>query len=287
MIQINTIGSFTEIYVGGGNFITQSRPTYFHTFSTQKILAGDEKIEDFMEVTPAQQASIMEHDASFVRPPRLFIDQWNAACGKHGGYNSETGYFELNGLTDITYEEAVKIYRFYSPTGYVRQQYWGAAIRTNIPCFLRDIEHLESAFYASSIEVIRLSRGSWIRGDFTHAFRSCSNLRKILDPQLEFSTNSDRIFEDCGQLEEVRVKFTGKNIYFHQSPKLSLDSLRYLVSCETYIKNFTAHVHPNTYAKLTGDTTNAAAAALTEEELAQWQQLLVDAAEKQITFATT
>lgn len=240
-----------------------------------------------MEVTPAQQASIMEHDASFVRPPRLFIDQWNAACGKHGGYNSETGYFELNGLTDITYEEAVKIYRFYSPTGYVRQQYWGAAIRTNIPCFLRDIEHLESAFYASSIEVIRLSRGSWIRGDFTHAFRSCSNLRKILDPQLEFSTNSDRIFEDCGQLEEVRVKFTGKNIYFHQSPKLSLDSLRYLVSCETYIKNFTAHVHPNTYAKLTGDTTNAAAAALTEEELAQWQQLLVDAAEKQITFATT
>ena len=183
-----------------------------------------------MEVTPAQQASIMEHDASFVRPPRLFIDQWNAACGKYGRYNPDTGYFELNGLTDITYEEAGKIYRFYSPTGYVRQQYWGAAIRTNIPCFLRDIEHLESAFYTSSIEVIRLSRGSWIRGDFTYAFRSCTNLRKILDPQLEFSTNSDRIFEACYQLEEVRVKFTGKDIYFHQSPKLSLDSLRYIVS---------------------------------------------------------
>ena len=34
---------------------------------------------------------------------RVFVDLWNAACGQHGRYNEETGYFELNGLTDITY----------------------------------------------------------------------------------------------------------------------------------------------------------------------------------------
>lgn len=45
-------------------------------------------------------------------------------------------------------------------------------------------------------------------------------------------------------------------------------------------------VHPDSYAKLTGDTTNAAAAALTEEELAQWMQIVTDAAAKKITFIT-
>lgn len=216
---------------------------------------------------------------------RLFIDQWNAACGKYGRYNPETGYFELNGLTDITYEEAVQIYRYYSPTGYVRQRYWGAKIRTNIPSFLRDVENLVSAFYASSIEVIRISSGSWIRGDFSAAFRNCLKLREILDPQLEVSNSNTLIFENCRQLEEVRVKFTGKTIYFYNSPKLSLESLKYLVVNSN--RNFTAYVHADVYAKLTGDTSNAAAAELTEEELAQWQQLLEDAAEKQITFATT
>ena len=49
----------------------------------------------------------------------------------------------------------------------------------------------------------------------------------------------------------------------------------------------TVTVHPDVYAKLTGDTTNAAAAALTADELARWQEVLAEAAEKQITFATT
>lgn len=48
----------------------------------------------------------------------------------------------------------------------------------------------------------------------------------------------------------------------------------------------TITVHPSVYAKLTGDTTNEAAAALTPEELAQWQQVLTDAVAKNISFAT-
>lgn len=47
----------------------------------------------------------------------LFIDLWNNACGSYGRYNAETGYFELNGLTDIGYDEALKIFHNaqYSP----------------------------------------------------------------------------------------------------------------------------------------------------------------------------
>ena len=46
-------------------------------------------------------------------------------------------------------------------------------------------------------------------------------------------------------------------------------------------------VHPDVYAKLTGDTTNAAAAALAADVLTQWQQVLADAMAKNISFATT
>lgn len=48
----------------------------------------------------------------------------------------------------------------------------------------------------------------------------------------------------------------------------------------------TITVHPDVYAKLTGDTTNAAAAALSADELAQWQSLVSAAAAKNISFAT-
>ena len=49
---------------------------------------------------------------------------------------------------------------------------------------------------------------------------------------------------------------------------------------------YTITVHADVYAKLTGDTTNEAAAALTAEELAQWQALLTKAAGKHIAFAS-
>ena len=289
MIQINAIGSFTEIYVGGGNFITQSKPTYFHTFSTRKILVGDEKIEDFMEVTPAQQANILEHDASFVRPPRLFIAQWNAACGKYGQYNPDTDYFELNGLTDITYEEAILIYSKWSNSNLIREQYLGAKIRTNIPQPLRDVVNAENAFYGSSIEVVNLTYTSpgWVRCSLQNGiFRRCQHLKRIITP-LENPGQGSIDFENCRSLEEVRIKNSQpKDLYLSACSKLSFDSVDYIIRNGTS-KGFTVHVHKDVYAKLTGDTTNAAAAALTEEELAQWQQLLVDAAEKQITFATT
>ena len=71
------------------------------------------------------------------------------------------------------------------------------------------------------------------------------------------------------------------------SPLLTLDTMQYLV---TYAKNtspITVTVHPDVYAKLTGNTTNAAASSLTADELAQWQALVTTANSKNISFATT
>lgn len=54
MIQQRTIGSQTEIYVGG-NFITQAYPTNFHEFYTRKIITPGDTVDNYREVTAAQE----------------------------------------------------------------------------------------------------------------------------------------------------------------------------------------------------------------------------------------
>lgn len=70
------------------------------------------------------------------------------------------------------------------------------------------------------------------------------------------------------------------------SPLLTLDTMQYLVTNAKNTTPITVTVHPDVYAKLTGDTTNSAAAALTASELAAWKQVVTDAAAKKISFAT-
>ena len=98
--------------MGGGKsetYITQSKTTVFHDFFTRKFLGEGETVEEFMEVSEAERDRLQGIRDAWVRPPQVFIDQWNTACGIWGRYNEETGYFELNGLTDITYEQALSI----------------------------------------------------------------------------------------------------------------------------------------------------------------------------------
>ena len=129
-------GSLTEIYIDGGGerFMTQAFPTNFHTFHTLITLATAEEIADWMEVTAAERAKLEASDAAWVCPPQTFIDLWNEACGKYGRYNEATGYFELNGFTDITYAEALRIYEVGAPeTSNMACRYANAKIRTNLP----------------------------------------------------------------------------------------------------------------------------------------------------------
>ena len=78
-----------------------------------------------------------------------------------------------------------------------------------------------------------------------------------------------------------------KSFDVRTSPLLTFSTMQYLVTNAANTSSITVTVHPDVYAKLTGDTTNAAAAALTAEELAQWQALVTTANNKHISFATT
>ena len=77
-----------------------------------------------------------------------------------------------------------------------------------------------------------------------------------------------------------------KSFDVHTSPLLTFSTMQYLVTNAANTSSITVTVHPDVYAKLTGDTTNAAAAALTSDELAQWTALVTTANSKNISFAT-
>lgn len=114
----------------------------------------------------------------------------------------------------------------------------------------------------------------------------CDALREIITP-IRFDASPDSAFSNSNALEEVRIYKLRYNISFVSCPLLSLDSIRYMVTNSANTSAITITVHPDVYAKLTGDTTNAAAAALPSDVLAQWQQVLADAMAKNISFATT
>ena len=294
---------------GGGNLFTQAKPTNFHQFWTQKILLEDETVADFKEVTAAERSAIETADAKWTRPPQSFIDLWNNACIDPrtkqvvGRYNESTGYFELNGLTDITYQQAMDIYR-YTSNGVTMDElkvmgYGHARFRTNLPpspgAYRIQINNL---FPSNEIlEVVRLpqyySSEVKLQPNTRDAFSGCYKLREIINVMEAPSHVSDAYtwqstFWRCESLETVWIKNLYGNISFPHSALLSPESVSYLVENRTtaHTNVITVTVHADTFAKLTGDTTNPAVTALTPSELAQWQQILTAATAKNISFTT-
>lgn len=224
----------------------------------------------------------------------LFIDQWNAACGSSGKFNPANAPdaqhpFYLHHIW-LTYKEAMDVMTAGSRQTYTLQDaYINQAIRTHLPRIgagqsAYAAQTFRSCVYLETVEMANLNLGGAV-------FYDCQNLRSInkTEPAI-YNLNgypSDN-FQNCVSLVEIRGVLRGNcDISFSDSPLLSLSSLEYMVSRAVNTQAITVTVHPDVYAKLTGDTTNAAAAALSADELAQWQSLVSAAAAKNIAFATT
>lgn len=219
---------------------------------------------------------------------KLFVDLWNEACGKWGGYNAETGFFELNGLTDIGYDEAVRIYQLCAGwCGNVASSSMASAlsrdlrIRTALPiCYAAgDIGLVLGGFAQnnSSIEVIRFVPAELnnMTSSLRYAFFRCTHLKHIFGSIFIRSTaNLSNAFTDCTRLETVNLHHLASNLDIRRCGKISLESLRYMVDYSNVTNAITITVYKDIYAKLT-DETNA-----------EWYAVLVAAAEKNITFAT-
>ncbi len=88
-------------------------------------------------------------------------------------------------------------------------------------------------------------------------------------------------------IEDITINKLRANFIMDKALRISLGSVEHMISNAINTSAITIIVHSDVYAKLTGDTTNEATAALTAEEFARWQQVLTDAAAKNISFATT
>lgn len=230
---------------------------------------------------------------------RLFVDLWNSAAEPYGLYDPDNAPepekpFMLNGLW-FSYSEAVDIYNqsVKSIVNGMDSPYQSCRLSTVLPLRISShfLESLKYAFRSSSLRRVSIigpnydtAIGITSAADF---FIDCASLEEVVcyTHTLVLYNTSSTTFRNCRALREMRLRCTA-DFDIHWSPLLSLETVRSFIPPGMATKAIVITVHQDVYAKLTGDTTNDAAAALTPDELAAWQQVLADAADKNITFIT-
>lgn len=227
----------------------------------------------------------------------LFCDLFNAAAGTAGYAKYTNGVWDckLNGLT-LSYDEAVLIYNVTNGSP-ATEGFCNASIRTNLwndrlgygggPADDKCPVMLFNG--CRNIEVIRFS--AWV-SDPLLMFGRCEKLTKVIGGFIGdagWSKNTrPELFPHSPLITSFKLERLQNDVTFAKNPLIDLDSFTYMVEHRTTFNTnvYTITVHADVYAKLTGDTTNEAAAALTADELSQWQALLTKAAGKHIAFAS-
>lgn len=209
-------------------------------------------------------------------------------------YNQNTGFYELNGLTDITEEEMKTIYLQTHVMDKLSSYYnifASSTFRTNLGFNMgvtqtngRIVSFRESFFYNRELEVLRLSFGNNINetrmirtDDMFYAFHDCKKLKRIISPIYVYDIKNklyfDHTFSQCILLETALLYKLYASISFSDSPLLSLESLQYLITNAANTSPITVTVHADVYAKIQ------------DEGQVDWHALIETAAAKQITFA--
>ncbi len=255
-------------------------------------------------LTSEEQAQVKDNLG--ISKKELFIDMWRAVYPrtqeqKWIDYNEETDKFFITptfgghkiGFDDITYEEALKIYCRLGVSAYMETPYISGALRINLPSFnywnpFSVGNPIHNDFIMEYL-ILGLSDTSYVGG--CKSMQRNLALKGILGTIVIQDGNKNFMMSECPMLRYVAFSFQGNaaiTVTLSGSPLLDISCFLLTLSqtSSTTYPSATITVHPNVYAKLTGDTTNAAAAALTEEELAQWMQIVTDAAAKKITFIT-
>lgn len=199
-------------------------------------------------------------------------------------YNEQTGFYELNGLTDITEEEMRTIYVQTNHMDYIENIediFSEYSFRTNLGFrYLRHTNgrnfNLKNAFRGNKqLEVLVLGpdNENWPMrcSSLQNFILNCVKVKKVIG-YLICSTRIDIL--EVPLLEEIRIKHLQASFNANTSPNLSLESLQYLITNAANTSPITVTVHADVYAKIQ------------DEGQVDWHALIETAAAKQITFAT-
>lgn len=255
-------------------------------------------------MTAAEKAKLEDADAKWVRPEQALIDRWNTLCEiatynyltptgsisrkSVGQYNESTGYFEAyDHFFDIDAQEAMNIIEF-------SNSWLGEQDNANNP-FGGNYFHCSPQRSNARIQFpmpvsLNISlRGIGLNGN-PKALAMCyyyhnrpvpvSNLRQYnvewcptpMDvSSIDWSANYFEGFYDFGNTGRIKYILLHNlkcDLPLQRCPYIEMECIEYAVSHAANEKPITITLHPDVYARLT-------------------DELIVQAAEKQITFATT
>lgn len=193
-------------------------------------------------------------------------------------YNEATGFYELNGLTDITEEEMRKIYLLYITNSSQSQNLvswlsYPNDFRTNIPPRMYYVSNIQNSISANrALEVLILSASSlYIQNLAATAHGSFPKLRRVVGDWVYADNNPSNFnfdygqpFSNCPLLEEIRMKKINKSHTFAVSPNLSKESVLYMITnanppSGAAVGSITITLHPTAYARLKDDADIVAA----------------------------
>lgn len=199
-------------------------------------------------------------------------------------YNEATGYYELNGLTDITEEEMRAIYTQWQKdvgtashnTGWLTLP---PNMRTNLPSLYRAdlISALSNCIGGSSVEVLCIAEQSndtrvmYVASTQAVAQDDMPKLRRVIgvwryndNNPSNFNFSYGQPFGKCPLLEEIRMARINKSHTFAVSPNLSKESVQYMIENANPPSGAAAGsiaitLHPTAYARLKDDADIVAA----------------------------
>lgn len=189
-------------------------------------------------------------------------------------YNEATGFYELNGLTDITEEEMRVIYR-YAGTPQVKAAFAYSRARTNLPMpgMYNGVLETYMFYGCSNLETVYLGHRQVAPTNFEtpsveysgqDAFYLCKKLKYIYG-RLQIKTSYiGATFGECLSLEEVRIYKLAYSTQISWSPNLSKESVLYMITNATppsgaAVGSIAITLHPTAYARLKDDADIVAA----------------------------
>lgn len=229
----------------------------------------------------------IEHSAK----QKVFDDLWISAAGSNGTVDhthTEDNVSKPYYLNEVwmTYEEAIVVYNenYADIKSLIGRCIYGV---TNFPPPYSGASNHYSNYQAFNAKVINVGDG-FLATSLAGWLMTAPKLTKIIGNinlhHWSASAQSSR-YLIAPLLTDVSLYHLHNNFDISSLKRISLASMQYMVNNSTATSSITVTVHPDVYAKLTGDTTNAAAAALTSDELAQWTALVTTANSKKISFA--
>ena len=201
---------------------------------------------------------------------RLFV-------GAGGTFNSNTGYWEMNGITDLTNTQMAyafaqanmwltpTIYNGQFAKGFFRTNFWNKGRYDNLNAYL-----ISTFRDNANLEVLALNTVSDVNynvnvaGNMITTFYGCTKLKKILGIlNVSNATSFTSCFTNCQSLESLSLKGLKASISFANSPNLNKNSLLYLINNANPKSNITIQVNKSVYTWASTDS--AIESALTNQ----------------------